>query len=119
MSTTGTKSGTKLDAAVPRKDEVVQRLDKLEARTKAINSNNVARVANSHLTSADDKLHVLHSLKTGRPIERFPTTPKEIAKLTDTLVDAILLALDVERTGSKEQKVEKLRMQIGLKPSPA
>jgi len=32
------------------------------------------------------------------------------------LVDAMLLALEVERTGSKEQKVERLRMQIGLKP---
>ena len=46
------------------------------------NANNIARVANSQLTSSDEKLHPLVSLKTGKPIEKFPGTSKEIEKLT-------------------------------------
>jgi len=46
------------------------------------NTNNIARVENSQLTSANDKLWVLHSLKTNRPLEKFPATAKDIAKLT-------------------------------------
>lgn len=37
---------------------------------------------------------------------------------TDTLVDAMLLALEAEGTGTKEQKMERLRMQMGLTPKP-
>jgi hypothetical protein len=46
------------------------------------NANNVARVANSQLVSADDKLHPLMSLKNGRTLEKFPDTPKALAKLS-------------------------------------
>jgi len=49
------------------------------------NANNVARVANSHLVSADDKLSPLVSLKTnGGKIDRFPATPRDIGKLSGT-----------------------------------
>jgi hypothetical protein len=46
------------------------------------NANNVARVANSQLVNADDKLHPLLSLKNGRTLEKFPDTPKALAKLS-------------------------------------
>lgn len=46
------------------------------------NANNVARVANSQLVSADDKLHPLLSLKNGKKLEKFPDTPKALAKLS-------------------------------------
>lgn len=46
------------------------------------NANNVARTANAHLTSADESLYPLVSLKTGRAIDRFPDTPRGIAKLS-------------------------------------
>ena len=46
------------------------------------NANNVARVANSHLVNADDKLHPLFSLKNGKKLEKFPETPKALAKLS-------------------------------------
>jgi len=38
---------------------------------------------------------------------------------TVTVVDAILLSLEAERTGKEEEKRERLRVQIGLKPNPA
>lgn len=69
-------------AAVVAKDDPVKAIEKLEIRTKAVNTNNVARVANSHLTSNDAKLHPLVSLRTGKPLEKFPETSKDIAKLT-------------------------------------
>jgi hypothetical protein len=48
---------------------------------KCRNANNIARNANSHLTSNDDKLHPLVSLKTNKAIEKFPATSKDIEKL--------------------------------------
>lgn len=59
------------------------RLEELKYLTnETSNVNNIARVASCRLRSAFDQLHVLHSLKTGRPIENYPTSPKEIAKLS-------------------------------------
>jgi len=45
------------------------------------NANNIARVANSQLTANDEKLLPLVSLKTGKPMEKFPATSKDIEKL--------------------------------------
>ncbi|KAF1991156.1 hypothetical protein K402DRAFT_450787 [Aulographum hederae CBS 113979] len=104
--TLASKAGSTASSTTPKKDDVEKKLRDLDLRTKAVNTNNIARVENSHLISADDKLHVLYSLKTNKPIERFPATPKDITKLTDTLVDAMLLALEADRTGSKEAKIE-------------
>ena len=36
-----------------------------------------------------------------------------------TIVDAILLALDADRTGKEAEKRANLRIQLGLKPNPA
>ncbi|KAF1346289.1 hypothetical protein BDV97DRAFT_401629 [Delphinella strobiligena] len=99
--------------------ETMKLLDKLDIKTKAVNANNIARVANSHLTSAEEKLQPLLSLKTNRPIERFPETSKGLGRLSVTLVDSILLALEADRSGNEEVKRERLRVQIGLKPNPA
>lgn len=56
------------------------------------NANNVARVANSQLVSADDKLYPLLSLKNGRPLEKFPETPKALAKLSgQSAIDYFIL----------------------------
>lgn len=122
------------------KDDPVKAIEKLETRTKAINANNVARVANSHLTSSDAKLHPLVSLRTGNTLDKFPQTSKDIAKLTckhcDLVaslgyhtkaddyylvlqVDNMLLGLEADRAGNEAAKREKLRLQIGLKPNPA
>ncbi|KAK4565919.1 hypothetical protein LTR86_003768 [Recurvomyces mirabilis] len=106
--------------------DTVKAIEKLEIRTKAVyvfcnetrghasglangrsNANNIARVANSQLTANDEKLHPFMSLKTGKPIEKFPATSKEIPKL------------GCDRSGNEEAKREKLRLQIGLKPNPA
>ncbi|KAF2140194.1 uncharacterized protein K452DRAFT_299580 [Aplosporella prunicola CBS 121167] len=114
-----TTAASKANSVASSKDSTELKLEKLDTRLRATNHNNVARIANSHLVSADDHLHVLHSLKTNRPIERFPSTPKDIAKLTDTLVDAMLLALDADRMGTKESKAERLREHIGLRANPA
>ncbi|KAK3075116.1 hypothetical protein LTR53_013736 [Teratosphaeriaceae sp. CCFEE 6253] len=103
--------------AVP--DETAKALEKLEVKTKAVNANNIARVANSQLTANDEKLLPLLSLKTGKPLEKFPGTSKEIEKLGLTVIDAMLNSLDAERTGNEAAKRERLRVQIGLKPNPA
>lgn len=36
-----------------------------------------------------------------------------------TLLDAMLVALEADRTGTEDAKRERLRVQIGLKPNPA
>ena len=83
------------------------------------NANNIARVANSQLSSNSEKLQPLMSLKTNKPIEKFPATSKDINGLTLTMLDAMLNALEADRTGSEATKRERLRVQIGLKSSPA
>ncbi|TKA78724.1 hypothetical protein B0A55_04530 [Friedmanniomyces simplex] len=106
-------------AAAVAQDDTVKAVEKLEVKTKAVNANNIARVANSQLTSNDEKLLPLMSLKTGKPIDKFPATSKDIEKLGLTPVDAMLNALEADRTGNEAAKKERLRVQIGLKPNPA
>ena len=54
----------------------------LEALIRQSNANNVARVANSQLSTNDEKLQPMKSLKTGKSIEKFPATSAGIAKLS-------------------------------------
>ncbi|OBW64951.1 hypothetical protein D6C84_04383 [Aureobasidium pullulans] len=117
-STTPIKQAKPAAPAGSEKDPV-RMIEKLETKTKAVNANNIARVANSQLTNADEKLHPLLSLKNGRTLEKFPDTSKALAKLSVTVVDAMLSALEADRTGNEMEKREKLRLQIGLKPNPA
>jgi hypothetical protein len=74
-------------AATTAKDNPAKAIEKLETRTKAVNTNNVARVANSHLISSDAKLHPLVSLRTGKPLEKFPETSAGLGKLTCKFFD--------------------------------
>lgn len=126
-------------AAQVAQSDPAKAIEKLETRTKAVNANNVARVANSQLTSNDEKLHPLVSLKTGKTLEKFPETSKDIQKLTRMLiaqlslrvlvvsadmqvvinVDNMLSNLEADRAGNEAAKRERLRVQIGLKPNPA
>ena len=80
-SVAGSVAASESPAAIA-KDDPVKAIEKLETKTKAVNANNVARVANSHLTSNDAKLHPLVSLRTGNTLDKFPQTSKDIAKLT-------------------------------------
>ncbi|KAK5166452.1 uncharacterized protein LTR77_007995 [Saxophila tyrrhenica] len=114
-----TKSAAPSAAGSVAGDDASKALEKLETKTKAVNANNVARVANSHLTSNEEKLQPLLSLKTGKAIEKFPGTSKDIDKLSLTMVDSILNNLEADRTGSEATKREKLRIQIGLRAHPA
>jgi hypothetical protein len=88
-SVAGSTAATE-SAAVVAKDDPAKAIEKLEIRTKAVNTNNVARVANSHLTSSDAKLHPLVSLRTGKPLEKFPDTSMGLAKLTCKSFVAVL-----------------------------
>jgi len=117
-SVAGSVAASESPAAIA-KDDPVKAIEKLETKTKAVNANNVARVANSHLTSNDAKLHPLVSLRTGNTLDKFPQTSKDIAKLTLIQVDNMLLGLEADRSGNEAAKREKLRLQIGLKPNPA
>ncbi|KAI4722963.1 hypothetical protein E4T48_00745 [Aureobasidium sp. EXF-10727] len=119
QSTTTPIKQAKAPAAAGSEKDPVRMIEKLDIKTKAVNANNVARVANSQLVSADDKLHPLLSLKNGRPLDKFPETPKALAKLSVTVVDAMLSALEADRDGNEMVKREKLRLQVGLKPNPA
>lgn len=88
-------------AAATAKDDTNKAIEKLETRFKAVyvassfqlrrhmmsltcasNTNNVARVANSRVTSNDEKLIPLVSLKNGQPLARFPETAKDVGKST-------------------------------------
>jgi len=76
-------------------------------------------VANSHIASSEEKLQPLMSLKTGKPIDKFPETPQDLLKLRLLDIDAILNALEADRAGNEDVKRSKLRVQIGLPQHPA
>ncbi|KAI7162632.1 hypothetical protein KC349_g1921 [Hortaea werneckii] len=99
-------------------DDTVKAIEKLETRIKAVNANSIARVANSQMTDPEEKLHPLLSLKTGKPIEKFPPSPASISKLGLTQIDTLLNTLEADRSGNEDAKRERLRLQIGLKPKP-
>ncbi|KAF2718952.1 hypothetical protein K431DRAFT_229629, partial [Polychaeton citri CBS 116435] len=83
------------------------------------NSNNISRVANSHLAgveAATAQLQPLVSLKVGRVIDKFPATGKDILRLSERDLNDILTQLEADRTGNEREKRVRLRMQIGLKP---
>ncbi|KAI7221974.1 hypothetical protein KC333_g1390 [Hortaea werneckii] len=105
-------------AAEIANDDTVKAIEKLETRIKAVNANSIARVANSQMTDPEEKLHPLLSLKTGKPIEKFPPTPASISKLGLTQIDTLLNTLEADRSGNEDAKRERLRLQIGLKPKP-
>ena len=90
-SPTVAKSVDKLpgdSAAAIAKEDPVKAIEKLEARARAVNVNNIARVSNSHLTSDDEKLTPLVSVKTGKAIDKFPSISREISKMTRTIAAA-------------------------------
>lgn len=136
-TTNGTGADADTSATEVAQKDAVKAIEKLETRTKAVNANNVARVANSQLTSNDEKLHPLVSLKTGKTLDKFPETSKDIQKLARKLshplqslsiiltiyavinVDQMLSNLEADRAGNEAAKRERLRVQIGLKPNPA
>ncbi|KAL1303008.1 hypothetical protein AAFC00_003324 [Neodothiora populina] len=115
-SVSGTSSSSAAAAAAQSSSDqdLHKVIDKLEAKIKAVNANSLSRTQNARLTSADDKLHPLLSLKTGRAIDRFPETPRGVGKLSVTLVDSTLLALEADRSGKEDEKRARLREQIGL-----
>lgn len=45
--------------------------------------------------------------------------PLILSTKTVTVIDAMLSALEADRTGNEMEKREKLRLQIGLKANPA
>ena len=52
------------------------------------------------------------------PIERFPSTPRDIANMTGPMVNAVLRALGMDVNGTIEARRQRLRLQIGLKADP-
>ncbi|THY79671.1 hypothetical protein D6C95_09756, partial [Aureobasidium pullulans] len=92
-STTPIKQAKPAAPAGSEKDPV-RMIEKLETKTKAVNANNIARVANSQLTNADEKLHPLLSLKNGRTLEKFPDTSKALAKLSGELISYLSFLFD-------------------------
>ncbi|EME43630.1 hypothetical protein DOTSEDRAFT_72858 [Dothistroma septosporum NZE10] len=107
------------NAAATAGGDASKAIEKLETRLKAVNANNVARVANSKVTSGDGKLLPLVSLKTGKTLDKFPETGKEVGKLTLTQMNDFLTQLDAEKTGSEATRRERVRLHIGLTPNPA
>lgn len=81
-TTNQTAAAAPESATTVAKEDPAKAIEKLETRTKAVNANNVARVANSQLTSSDEKLYPLVSLKTNKPLDKFPETSKDLGKLT-------------------------------------
>ncbi|KAI7201992.1 hypothetical protein KC316_g5518 [Hortaea werneckii] len=101
-------------------DDTVKAIEKLEARIKAVYvmASCLGKASNSQMTDPEEKLHPLLSLKTGKPIEKFPPSPASISKLGLTQIDTLLNTLEADRSGNEDAKRERLRLQIGLKPKP-
>lgn len=71
------------------------------------------------LASADTELSQLLNVDTNEPIDGFPRTPRDIARLTGPTINSILRALGLEEGGGVEARRKRLRVIIGLKSDPA
>lgn len=74
------------------------------------NANNIARVANSQLTSSNEKLHPLVSLKNNKALDKFPETSKEIEKLScmspaTVLQESQVLTRSSDASGCHPQRI--------------
>jgi hypothetical protein len=52
---------------------------------------------------------------TGRFIPGFPATAAILARMKDTDIDPVLVALEVDRTGNLGMKINRLHIEIGLR----
>jgi hypothetical protein len=76
--------------------------------------NAIVRVQNCHVASADDQLDPLFSLKTNKPIKKFPRNSAAIRSIDSAGLNAILTELGIDIVGTQAEKRRKLRVAIGL-----
>ncbi|KIW76979.1 hypothetical protein Z517_09423 [Fonsecaea pedrosoi CBS 271.37] len=93
-----------------------QHVENLATRITASDLNNIARIQNTHLRTADDPLTPLVSPSTGAAIPGFPATSADIDKMSGDEMDALLQRLDLHSAGSDmAEKIKRLRTFIGLR----
>ncbi|KAI9819598.1 MAG: hypothetical protein M1827_007048 [Pycnora praestabilis] len=97
---------------------IIERLEKLELRIKAVDHNNLARLKNSRLKGDSYKLDELHDVHTNTPIKAFPGKEKDIRLMSPAEVKTILTALDTDLSGTPAERKTRLRVHIGLSASP-
>ncbi|KZF24581.1 hypothetical protein L228DRAFT_266905 [Xylona heveae TC161] len=98
--------------------EMRQGFHDMQLRIKTVDSNNISRLVNSQIVSNTTDLAPLCALQTGDPIEGFPQTPSEIARLSSQQINSILRALEIDTAGTIDAKRQRLRLYLGLKAVP-
>ncbi|KAH8799481.1 hypothetical protein F5884DRAFT_129313 [Xylogone sp. PMI_703] len=99
-------------------NRIDERIERMEMRLKAVDSNNIARLSNSMIIDADAELSTLRNIESDEPIDYFPRTPRDIAGLTGHVLNTILRALGTDVGGTMDARRKRLRVQIGLKADP-
>ncbi|KLU90776.1 hypothetical protein MAPG_10627 [Magnaporthiopsis poae ATCC 64411] len=90
------------------------RLERIETRVIASDSNAIARVLNSILTRPDDTLHPLRALATNENIPDFPRTREDIDSMNADTLETMLRALDQPLGGELLEKRRRLKHAIGI-----
>ncbi|KAI9775278.1 MAG: hypothetical protein M1839_001330 [Geoglossum umbratile] len=101
-----------------RLDQMDDRLDRMDAATRAERTNGISRHQNSTISSPYQELAVLQAYSDNTPIPDFPATPRDIARLTDANLCAILRSLELSVAGERLDKEGRLRLAIGLLEQP-
>jgi len=76
----------------------------------------MARVQNSLLTKATDRLEPLVNPSTNTAVEGHPTTPREITTMEEARLTSVLQQFGISRPGARSGKEKRLRQYIGLLP---
>ena len=80
--------------------------------------NAIARAQNCYVVTANDRLERLFSIKTNKPIKKFPRSSDAIRRMDGAVLNAVLTELGIDIVGTKVEKREKLRAASGLLRTP-
>ena len=82
-------------------------------------SNNTARVLNTHLENPQDQITPLLNPSTGQIVPGFPNTSSQLGRMSEQIIDAVLEELGIQPITagtSLANKKKYLRGYIGLGP---
>ncbi|KAI9665736.1 MAG: hypothetical protein M1821_003670 [Bathelium mastoideum] len=105
---------SRFDSLNGRLDSLTAQLNEIKTQLKTSDQNSLARIQNSHLSNPRDRLTPLMNPMTNEEIVNFPTTSEDINSLSHTELGRLLATLGASHAGSNAQKIQNLRVALGL-----
>ncbi|RPA90474.1 hypothetical protein L873DRAFT_1782718 [Choiromyces venosus 120613-1] len=93
--------------------DILEHLQRFEADSSRRDKNNIARLINHNATRGTTSLEPFYGLN-GQLVPDFPRTGADIGRLNSDAINALLVALGLEVTGTVAVRKERFKRYIGL-----